>query len=290
MTDVPPALRRQFTVTALVAGVVTVGFAAAVASAFTLAVAVRWVAVAVVPVAYTLWLLQDSLDANHPPESTSTAEDSTPITHRASSTGGVYESLGVANGVTLARGWLYAWVAGCALVPPAVVAGSGPASAAWAWLPAVGYGFGAGLDYVDGAVAGTVGRRTRLGERMDLAFDTMGFLVAPIVAVAWGALPIWYLSISAARYLFRFGCWVRDRRGRPVGDLPDSRVRRPLAGLQMAVIAFALLPVTPRAVVWPVATAAMAPTLLVFARDYLAVTGRFGKANPNETPVPESET
>nr|WP_227132885.1 CDP-alcohol phosphatidyltransferase family protein [Halorubellus salinus] len=279
----PQGLRRGFRVTVVVAVAATAALAVAVAGAFTVAAAARWLAVAAVPMGYTLWFLHGALGENHQQAPSTRAEGATePV---------VYGTLGVANGVTIARGWLFAWVAGCLLVPPSEVAsGAAAATAVWAWVPAVGYGVGAGLDYVDGALASTVGRRTRLGERLDLAFDTMGFLVAPVVAVAWGALPVWYLSISVARYLFRFGCWVRERRGRPVGDLPPSRVRRPLAGLQMAVVAFALLPVTRPAVAWPVATVAMIPSLAVFARDYLAVTGRFPEANANETPDLQSET
>lgn len=284
MTAVPRALRWRFRVTVVVAVVASAALAVAVADAFSAAAAARWLAVAAVPMGYTLWLLHGSLDENRPPARA-------PEEAEGATGPGVYWTLGVANSVTLARGWLFAWVAGCLLVPPTVDAlGAEAATAVWAWVPAVGYGIGAGLDYVDGALATTVGRRTRLGERLDLAFDTMGFLVAPVVAVAWGALPVWYLAISAARYLFRFGCWVRERRGQPVGELPPSRVRRPLAGLQMAVVTFALLPVIRPAVAWPVATVAMLPSLAVFARDYLVVTGRFPEANPNETPDLKSET
>lgn len=253
MTTIPTPLRRRFWTTTAVGAALSLALAVAVVDALGPATAARWLAVATIPVAYTLWQLRHALDANHPPD----APPNAPL----------HDTLGLANGVTLARGWLYAWVAGCLLVAP-------PVDTAWAWAPAVAYGTGATLDYLDGTIADTLGRPTVLGERLDLAFDTLGFLAAPLVAVAWGALPVWYLSISAARYLFRLGTWLRDRRGQPVADLPDSTVRRPLAGLQMAVIATALVPATPRPVVWPLATAAMLPSLAVFARDYLVVTGR----------------
>jgi len=278
MTAIPASLRRRYLLTALLSALATGTLAALVGNALGAGVATRWVPVAALAVAYTLWALGRSLDANHPPAD----HDAGGAGTRTGATV-VHGTIGVANGVTLARGWLYAWVAGCLLVAP-------PTETAWAWAPALAYGGGAALDWVDGRVASTVGRRSVLGERLDLAFDTMGFLVAPLVAVAWGALPVWYLSIAAARYLFKLGCWLRERRGLPVGDLPASVVRRPLAGLQMAVIAVALLPPTPGAVVWPVATAAMVPSLAVFARDYLAVTGGFGEPNANETADPPSET
>lgn len=269
MTRIPTALRRRFWGTTAVGAFATGALALAVADALGAATASRWLAVAAAAVAYTLWQLRHSLDANHPPS--------------ARPEGSIHETLGLANGVTLARGWLYAWVAGGLLVAP-------PTDTVWLWAPAVAYGGGAVLDYLDGSVADTVGRRTVLGERLDLAFDTLGFLVAPLVAVAWGALPVWYLSISAARYLFRLGTWLRERRGEPVGELPESSVRRPLAGLQMAVIAVALLPATPRAVVWPIATVAMLPSLAVFARDYVVVTGWFAEPNAKEKADRRSET
>jgi CDP-diacylglycerol--glycerol-3-phosphate 3-phosphatidyltransferase len=180
--------------------------------------------------------------------------------------GSIRPTLGVANHVTLLRGGLYAGVAGFLFVPSTTTA--------VAWVPGVCYGAGAALDAADGALARTTGERTALGEKLDLAFDTLGFLVAPLVGVVWGRLPVWYLAISAARYLYRGGLAWRTRRSRPVFDLPESRVRRPLAALQMAFITLALLPVLPTRVVSPLAAAVVVPSLVVFGRDYLVVTGR----------------
>jgi CDP-diacylglycerol--glycerol-3-phosphate 3-phosphatidyltransferase len=56
----------------------------------------------------------------------------------------------------------------------------------------------------------------------------------------------------------------------------------------MIVITMALVPVTPAALVWPLATLAMLPSLAVFLRDYLAVTGRIGGPNANH-PVDTNE-
>ncbi|AZH27114.1 CDP-alcohol phosphatidyltransferase family protein [Haloplanus aerogenes] len=174
-------------------------------------------------------------------------------------------ALALPNLVTLVRGGLYAAAAGFLLVPPAP---------AVRWAPAVCYGTGIVLDLVDGRLARRRGRTTDLGAKLDLAFDTLGFLVAPLVGVAWGRLPVAYLSLSAARYVYRAGIGWRKRRGQPVSDLPESRVRRPLAALQMGFITVALAPVLPVSVVHPLALVVVAPSLAVFARDYLAVTGR----------------
>lgn len=181
--------------------------------------------------------------------------------------GRLRRSLGLANAVTLLRGGLFAATAGFLLVAPTV--------GALGWAPAACYGLGALLDAVDGAVARRVGGVTELGARLDLAFDTLGFLVAPLVGVAWGRLPVWYLAIAAARYCYLAGVGLHRRRGGTVRSLPESRVRRPLAALQMAFITFALAPVTPAAVVWPAAALLAVPSLLVFGRDFLVVTGRW---------------
>ncbi|MFC4358622.1 CDP-alcohol phosphatidyltransferase family protein [Halobium salinum] len=187
--------------------------------------------------------------------------------------GPVRASLGPANAVTLVRGMLYAVAGGFLLVPPVV---------GIRWLPGLCYGAGAALDFVDGWVARRTGRRSVLGAKLDLAFDTLGFLVVPLVGVAWGRLPVWYLALAVARYLFRAGEAYRRHRGRPVAPLPESRVRRPLAALQMAVITAALLPVLPRSAATALATVAMVPSLLVFGRDWLVVSGRLSSSGSTD--------
>lgn len=269
MTRAPTGLRRRWWLVVLATALATVSMALAKTHAFATTVAVKWLVSAAVPVGYTLWFLRRSLDLNHPPQRGPIADGGARI----------YPTLGLANGLTVTRGWLYASVAGFLLVAP-------PPGSVWRWVPALFYGTGVVLDRLDGAVARSLDRRTVLGERLDLAFDTLGFLVAPLVGVVWGQLPVWYLSISAARYLFRLGCWVRRLRGHPVGDLPESRVRRPLAALQMVFITVALLPVAPAILVRPAAVLVMLPSLAVFLRDYLAVTRGFRKAKAKEISGP----
>jgi len=201
--------------------------------------------------------------------------------HRAANrtpTGERLATLGIANAVTLARGGLFAGVAGFTLLDPA-------AGSVLAWLPALWYGTGVALDAADGFFARTVGTPARLGERLDMAIDTTGFLVAPLVAVAWGRLPAWYLSLSAARYLFKFGVAARRRRGLPVRALPKSDLRRPLAGLQMAFITTALVPLVPAAVLVPAAGAVLLPSLALFVCDYLHVSDRLCTQPRNDPPA-----
>jgi len=267
MTAVPGALRWRLGLTAVAFAAGAAAAAAGGAAVADAATAAAWLAAAAVPLGYPVWALGRSLALNRPPEDAAVGD------------GGarVYPTLGLANGLTLVRGWLYGAVAGFLVVVP-------PVGSAWRWLPALAYGLGAAVDRLDGFVARGAGRRTALGARLDLAFDTMGFLVAPLVAVAWGRLPAWYLSLSAARYVYRLACWTRERRGLPVGELPDSAVRRPLAGVQMAFITVALVPVVPPGPLRVGAAAVLVPSLSVFLRDYLLVAGHLGKANRNESP------
>jgi CDP-diacylglycerol--glycerol-3-phosphate 3-phosphatidyltransferase len=174
------------------------------------------------------------------------------------------DALGPANLLTLLRGGLYAAVAGFAVAPSGMLA----------WGPAACYGAGVLLDKLDGTVARTVGEETELGADLDMAFDTFGFVAAPLVAVLWGLLPVWYLSLSAARYVFLAGLRWRRFRGRPVYDLPDSDLGRYLAAVQMAFLAVALAPPAPSDLVWAAAPVVLAPSLLVFARDFLVASGR----------------
>lgn len=172
---------------------------------------------------------------------------------------------GLANSITLVRGGLYALVAGFVVVPM---------TTELAWVPAVCYGTGVVLDKLDGTVARTIGKQTPLGTRLDMAFDTLGFVAAPLVAVLWGRLPVWYLSIAAARYVYLGGIRWRRLRGRPVGERPDSDLGKYLAGSQMVFLTVALVPVVHSDTLFAVAPAILAPSLAVFARDFLVVSGR----------------
>lgn len=184
---------------------------------------------------------------------------------------------GLANTVTLLRGALYAVVAGFVVVPP---------DSNLVWVPAVAYGAGVALDKLDGVIARTVGETTPIGRRLDMTFDTFGFVAAPLVAVLWGQLPVWYLSLSVARYAYRGGLAWRRHWGRPLHDEPDSDLGKYLAGMQMAFITVALTPAVPTDVVWTVAPIPLLLSLSVFARDFLVVTGRLSVRRGKDLPGP----
>ncbi|MFW6385514.1 MAG: CDP-alcohol phosphatidyltransferase family protein [Halodesulfurarchaeum sp.] len=216
----------------------------------------QWTIPTVATAGYELWFLRRHLDANHPEGASSDR----------------YDSLGPANTVSLIRGASFAAVAGFALVDP---------TPHIAWVPAILYGGGCALDWIDGTVARLSQRETVLGEKLDMAYDTLGFLVAPLIGVLWGRLPFWYLSLSVVSVFFQGRRMRREHRGTSANELPTSSLRRPLAGLQMAFITVALAPVLSPATVRVVAAVVLTPSLIVFGRDYLVVAGYAGRRNNN---------
>jgi CDP-diacylglycerol--glycerol-3-phosphate 3-phosphatidyltransferase len=177
--------------------------------------------------------------------------------------------VGLATALTLARGLLLGALAGCLLLPPR----------GWvAWAPALLYTTAAVADLFDGYLARRRGEVTTLGSRLDVALDALGLVVAPVVAVALGRLPWWYLALGLTYYAFRGGLWLRRRRGLPLHEdrlRPDPRARM-FAGYQMGLVATVLFPVLRPPGTFIAATLFMAPTLALFAREWLLVTGRIG--------------
>jgi phosphatidylglycerophosphate synthase len=174
--------------------------------------------------------------------------------------------LGAATRVTLLRGLLVSVVGGFVLLPPA--------HGVQGWVVALVYTAACLLDGVDGAVARRRRQLTRLGAELDVATDVVGLLVAPLVAVKAGRLPPWYLLLALAYPALQMALAVRQRRGRPVHRerlRPDPRARF-FAGVQMVVVCHALYPVLPAWLLWPAATAAMLPTLALFAGEWRLAT------------------
>ena len=183
--------------------------------------------------------------------------------------------LGAATAVTLGRGALLSALAGFVLLPSAGLAG------ALAWVPGLLYTAAALSDLLDGYLARRWGQESALGAALDVALDALGLLVGPVVAVALGKLPPWYLLVGATYYLFHGGLWLRGRLGLPVTleRLRPSRLTRMYAGYQMGLVATVLFPVVGPPGTWIAATAFMAPNLTLFARDWLVTTGRLDPAH-----------
>jgi CDP-diacylglycerol--glycerol-3-phosphate 3-phosphatidyltransferase len=174
-------------------------------------------------------------------------------------------SLGAATALTLMRGLLLAFLAGFLLLPRP--------SSGLVWAPPLCYLSVALLDYADGAVARITHHMTLLGEKLDLDLDALGILIAPLLGVLYGQLPVWYLLVSASRYLFAAGLWLLKRQGRPVYNLTKSERRRSMAGFQMGLNVAVLLPFLGPPATVLAATLFMVPFLAGFLRDWLVVSG-----------------
>jgi CDP-diacylglycerol--glycerol-3-phosphate 3-phosphatidyltransferase len=187
---------------------------------------------------------------------------------------------GVANRLTLLRGALLALLAGF-LFAPRPDTWSGSAWVRWAaWLPALIYAIAAAADFADGFWAKRTGTQTRLGALLDGELDGVGILLAAGLAVQYRALPSIFLVIGLAKPLYALGMLSRRLRGRPIHELPPSRLRRRLAGFQMGLLAVLLWPVARP----PVTTLAECligiPFLLGFLRDGLAASGHLDPQHP----------
>ena len=129
------------------------------------------------------------------------------------------------------------------------------------------------MDYFDGYVARITRHETRLGEWLDTKIDALGLLVAPVLAIGYGRLPIFYIAVSLTYYLFQFGVWYRQKTGRPVIKLEPHPTKRMIAGFQMGLVALALLPVFSRPAMTIAALIFMTPLLAGFLRDWLVICG-----------------
>ncbi len=143
-----------------------------------------------------------------------------------------------------------------------------------AWLPAVLFGFAAGGDAFDGALARATDSVSELGARLDTETDGLTVLFGTVFVVRFELVPAVFLLVGLARYAFIAGIWHRERRGLPVYDLPPSQLRRLLGGAAMVTIWIALLPVVPISVTRPLAVVVAVPFLINFTRDWFAVSGR----------------
>jgi CDP-diacylglycerol--glycerol-3-phosphate 3-phosphatidyltransferase len=183
-------------------------------------------------------------------------------------------ALGPATRLTLGRALLVSALAGFVL--PARPGG------ALEWLPAGLYTAAAICDRYDGYLARRLAQVTALGAELDTTTDGLGLLVASLVAVRWGQLPPWYLTLGVSYYLFWGGLQVRARLGLPAHPerLRPSPYTRMFAGLEMGLCAAALYPALRPPATTIAAALFLPPPLILFARDWLVVTGRLSYASP----------
>jgi CDP-diacylglycerol--glycerol-3-phosphate 3-phosphatidyltransferase len=248
-TPILARLRQQWASVVVLAGGLVLGGFMLLHGVWGIALAGRWALAAAAGQAWVLSVLWRGLPDNHRQEEEA-----------------LQPRLGVGNLATTLRGVLIGLLGGFLIVPR-------PTDGLLSWAPAALYTLAIVVDYLDGPLARLTHHTTVLGERLDTHFDTLGILIAPLLGVVYGQLPVWYLLVSAARYLFVFGSWWLKRRGHTLYNLDDSPTRRAMAGLQMGVISVALWPLFAPPATTIAATLLMLPFIGGFLRDWLVVSG-----------------
>lgn len=221
---------------------------------FTAINAVQWLLLASLLWGYVWWQVWRGLDLN-----------------RANTDSPLYSRFGWANRLTILRGGLIAALGGFLFQPQAI--------GLMSWIPGVLYALAAILDRMDGFVARRSQQTSLLGSDLDTAYDALGLLVAPLLAVGYGKLHWSFLLVSAAYYIFQLGLTWRRARHFPIYPLLPNILRRTLAGFQMGFVAIILLPCFHSSLTIILGIAFMLPMLIGFVVDWLVVSGRI-QASP----------
>jgi CDP-diacylglycerol---glycerol-3-phosphate 3-phosphatidyltransferase len=200
--------------------------------------------------------------------------------HRSGEADRPFLTLGAASWITLLRaaaivalaGFLPLAVQPTHTLPPDLV-----------WVPGLLY-LGISLaDLLDGFMARKQRRETELGKRLDMETDAAGLLVAVLVAVSLGRLPLLSLLVGLAYYLFIAGIWWRQQRHLPLVALQSRPYSRIIAGFQMGVVALAMLPIFNPDFTFFAASLIMTPLLAGFVRDWLVVSCRIETDGSQQT-------
>lgn len=185
--------------------------------------------------------------------------------NRRLSDGAILPWLGLGNILTLVRGLLYGLLAGFVVLPTP--------SGAWAFVPGALYTVASLTDLLDGRLARRRGETTALGAKLDVEVDSVGVLVASVLAVKSGQLPAIFLAVGGLFYAYRLALWVHRRRGRSIYPLPEDAWRSRIGGFQVGLLCVVLWPVfSPPLTTWAGAVLAT-PVVFSFARDGLVATG-----------------
>ena len=211
--------------------------------------ALRWLFLSGLVLGYGLWILWRSLPLNY-----------------RSGESLLLSTLGWGNHLSMLRSLIIGLLAGFLFSPTA--------GTSLTWLIALLYTVATVADWLDGYVARKTNHVTELGQRLDMEFDAMGVAVVSFLAVSYGQLPPWFLSVALARYLFVFTLWLRRRANRPVFEIPTSDHRRIMAGMMMGMMTVVLWPIVPAEMATIAGFVNAVPVLLGFCRDGLFASGR----------------
>lgn len=108
--------------------------------------------------------------------------------------------------------------------------------------------------------------------------DSWGVLIVTGLVFWYGQVPVWYLPVGLARYLFIFGLWLRKKLGKENLEMPFSFRRRIFAGIQMGFIVSMLTPLFSPPATTIAATLFMLPFLGGFLYDWFLMTGKVDRA------------
>jgi CDP-diacylglycerol---glycerol-3-phosphate 3-phosphatidyltransferase len=171
----------------------------------------------------------------------------------------------VADFVTLGRGILVACVAGFIFLPKP--------SGLYGWLPGSLYFVAVLADYFDGYLARLQNSASEFGAALDRNFDAIITLIGSLLGIFYGHLPLWYLTVGLAFYVFSCAAWIMKKSGREVFDLPSGNYRRIVGGSNAVFIGLALTPALP--VRWLSFLATLYTFLILagFFRDWFSVIG-----------------
>lgn len=177
-------------------------------------------------------------------------------------------TFGWGNWITLLRGVLISILAGLLLLPWNKLTND----YLWlAWLPGTVYISAALLDYFDGVLARIFNQQTRLGESFDTQMDALGLLVAILLAIKIGQLPLSCITAGLAYYLFQIGIQIRKKLSKVVIDLKPRPEARFMAGLYMGFVGLSLFPILRPPVTDIAAVIFLVPFLLGFLQDWWIV-------------------
>ena len=185
--------------------------------------------------------------------------------NRRSEDGPILPHLGMSNALTLVRGLLVALLAGFVVLPlPHGI---------WAFVPGLLYTAAALTDLADGALARARGESTRLGAKLDVEMDSIGILVAVLIAVQAGQLPPVFIGLGLVYYLYRIAMGVRRKLGFSIQSLPDSIWRKRIGGAWVIFLCVTLYPVYAPPATTLAGTVLGTLLLLSFGRDALVASG-----------------
>lgn len=260
--EIPRSLAKNWWTAAFISFGAVMGVNLAISAHWPIPFDWKRLALPFLPLIYVLAVVRSGLSLNYRPGETQ-----------------LLAHLGTANGITVVRGVLVSLLSGFWFWPLAI-----PFCFrySFAWLPGIVYGATALLDLLDGIVARHSDHITRLGEKLDTRFDALGLLIAVVVGIALGQLPLFFVAVALAYYVFSVGKLVRRCAGQVVIPLRPRPAARLIAGLNMGFVGAALLPIFRPPATTLAAMVFMVPLLAGFIRDWLVVCGRIetGIARP----------